>query len=324
MDILQALRAEGCNVEAIPGWERNGRPGHVMTPAGVMWHHTAGSTNGIDPSRRVCITGRTGLSGPLCNIYIDRAGKVVLIARLRANHAGKGSGVVLAEIKRSFPVRASARARGLSANTDGNSYFFGLEIENNGVGELYSAVQIDAVVRTTAALCRLFGWNANRCLHHKQWTDQKIDMSYTGDLWALVAARLKGDAPAPMSRNMNRFPAAVDSIKVPGAPGTWVVGADGGVGAFKGAQYFGSMGGAGKIENSPMAAIAAWDAGGYILVGQDGGTFNFGNVPFIAPYKPLGPEWASGERAVVAAEARPGYELVITTDDGCDYTLHRA
>jgi hypothetical protein len=62
----------------------------------------------------------------------------------------------------------------------------------------------------------------------------------------------------------------------------WLVGADGGVFAFGGAPYYGSMGG--TRLNQPVVALAAtaprnW--GGYREVASDGGVFTFGNAGYF-------------------------------------------
>lgn len=61
--------------------------------------------------------------------------------------------------------------------------------------------------------------------------------------------------------------------------GQWVVAADGGVFAFAGAPFYGSMGG--KPLNAPIVGIAPTPSGaGYWLVGSDGGVFAFGDAGF--------------------------------------------
>lgn len=67
-------------------------------------------------------------------------------------------------------------------------------------------------------------------------------------------------------------------------PGTdrqqWLVAADGGVFAYAGAPFFGSMGG--KALSAPVVGIAPTPSGrGYWLVAADGGVFAFGDAPFL-------------------------------------------
>jgi hypothetical protein len=61
--------------------------------------------------------------------------------------------------------------------------------------------------------------------------------------------------------------------------GYWLVAADGGVFAFGGAPYYGSM--AGQPLSGPIIGIQSTpDGGGYYLVGVDGGVFAFGDASY--------------------------------------------
>ncbi|GAB1639660.1 fibronectin type III domain-containing protein [Krasilnikovia sp. MM14-A1259] len=87
----------------------------------------------------------------------------------------------------------------------------------------------------------------------------------------------------------------------------WIVASDGGVFAYAGAPFFGSMGG--QPLNAPMVGIAATPSGqGYWLVGADGGVFAYGDAVFAGSMagKPL-------NRPVVGITGTPsgrGYWLV--------------
>ena len=69
-------------------------------------------------------------------------------------------------------------------------------------------------------------------------------------------------------------------VPPPGTPGYWLTAADGGVFAYGGAQYHGSMGGLPLA--APVVGMAPTpDGGGYWLVGADGGVFAFGDAGFF-------------------------------------------
>lgn len=142
-----------------PGWQNrglmtNGRY-ELFQPGGVIAHHTATGLHHLDfPSKNVCINGHSNLRGPLCHVLIGReTGTARVIAAGKANHAGSGGW------------------RGLA----GNKSVLGVEVENDGVGEVWKPHVLDAFNRTCAAL--LNGINADYTMlcGHKEWTPRKID-----------------------------------------------------------------------------------------------------------------------------------------------------
>lgn len=195
MDLVQLLSAAGLDVEAAPGWQKAGKTD--FTPVGIMLHHTAGPKNGDVPSLGVCKNGRPGLSGPLVQIVLARSGKVHVIAANRCNHAGNGAKEVLDLVKADQPVIGNAVTNKYKDVPDlsGNGYFYGIEVENNGVGEEYPDVQIEVLGKICAAICQSRGWSANRIVHHRQWTTRKADMSYKGDIPGLVAQIMDTGTP---------------------------------------------------------------------------------------------------------------------------------
>lgn len=203
MNLVDLLRAEGLRVEPVAGWENHRRPGG-FTPVGVMCHHTASNRNGGNaPSLKTVTDGRPDLAGPLCTLLVARDGLVYVVAAGRANHAGAGSSRVLEDVKRDIAPKGDAAKLGLADDITGNGWYYGIEVENDGVGEPYPPAQIDAVARCGSALCRPGGWTANRVVHHREHTRRKIDMSYRGDLRGLVRARLIGiPSPPPAASNL--------------------------------------------------------------------------------------------------------------------------
>ncbi|MFF3211843.1 N-acetylmuramoyl-L-alanine amidase [Streptomyces sp. NPDC002886] len=168
---IGALRGEGLTVVEVGGWRTHNRDhkGPWGPVHGVMLHHTV--THGTAYTVQLCRDGRPDLPGPLCHGVITKDGRVHLVGRGRANHAGAGDSGVLAAViaeKRLPPDQ--------HADTDGNRHFYGFECENLGDGEdPWPAAQLDAMARASAALCRAHGWTARSVIGHLEWRPGKID-----------------------------------------------------------------------------------------------------------------------------------------------------
>ncbi|PJN38991.1 peptidoglycan-binding protein [Streptomyces sp. CB02959] len=195
---ITALRAEGLTVEIVGDAEHHNRAGHgAWGPMnGVMIHHTV--TKGTDSSVSICRTGYAALPGPLCHGVIDKAGTVHVVGYGRANHAGGGDPAVLRHvIAEDYGERPPRPTKGNADGVDGNSRFYGFECVNLGDSkDPWPAVQYDAIVKATAALCRAHGWTARSAIAHREWSDDKIDPAggpFVGmaDFRDDVAARLK-------------------------------------------------------------------------------------------------------------------------------------
>lgn len=193
--IADRLRAFGLNVVEIDGWQTRGSSSFY--PQGSVDHHTAGSSRGNAPSLNICIHGRRGLSGPLCNVLIGRDNTCYVIAAGRANHAGRGGW------------------RGLS----GNSSVFGIEREN--VGTSAEPWRDDQHLVAAAAHAALMGGrDLNNVCRHAEWAPRrKIDThSISGnDLRTLVKAVAKQHstpAPAPKPSAPKLTPAQVFLSKI--------------------------------------------------------------------------------------------------------------
>ncbi|MFE7777795.1 N-acetylmuramoyl-L-alanine amidase [Streptomyces sp. NPDC057445] len=168
---LDALRDEGLTVVQVGDWRTHNRnhKGPWGPVNGVMIHHTV--TKGTANTVRICRNGYPSLPGPLCHGVIAKDGRVHLVGYGRANHAGPGDDDVL---------RAVIAERGLppdnEANTDGNRHFYGFECENLGNGkDPWPAVQLEAVEKAAAAICRRHGWTARSVIGHLEWQPGKVD-----------------------------------------------------------------------------------------------------------------------------------------------------
>ncbi|MER7967795.1 N-acetylmuramoyl-L-alanine amidase [Streptomyces sp. NPDC096080] len=197
---LAALKAEGVTVVEVGDWRTHNREGHgAWGPVhGVMIHHTV--TSGTAATVRICRDGYAALPGPLCHGVIAKDGRVHLVGYGRANHAGSGDANVLKAVIAEKPLPADKQA-----NTDGNARFYGFECENLGDGkDPWPDVQVEAIVRTAAALARAHGWGRDgdtSVIGHKEWQPGKIDPRGVSmdDVRQRVTERL--DHPAAWSRD---------------------------------------------------------------------------------------------------------------------------
>jgi len=145
VELVDVLEAAGvrCQVgDQNAGWETRARSsgGYAAAPLGVCWHHTASRTTPANDLAYMC---HGSDDAPIGNLLLDRDGIVWPIAAGAANTQGKGG-----------PATFS---RGTSGVDTGNSTIWGAEVANDGVGEPWPAVQIDAYFAMSNALADLFG-----------------------------------------------------------------------------------------------------------------------------------------------------------------------
>jgi hypothetical protein len=173
---LAALRAEGCVVREHSGWKTHNRnhAGPWGPLYGVLVHHTAGHEVG---SSDILYNGISGLPGPLCHAGIHKDGVVECIGWGRANHAGGGDPQVLnAVIAEQHPLPATNEHQGSPGAVDGNPHFVGYECVNLGDGsDPWPSIQLEAIARACAAVCRVYGWSVNSVIRHMDWSDWKSD-----------------------------------------------------------------------------------------------------------------------------------------------------
>ncbi|WP_369377673.1 peptidoglycan-binding protein [Streptomyces sp. cg36] len=202
--LVQILRAEGVRVVEYGDWRNHNRNhrGPFGPVNGVMIHHTVSS--GTDSSVRLCYDGYDELPGPLCHGVIAKDGTVYLISSGRANHAGGGDARVLDAVIAEESLPATHKHEGSSGSADGNARFYGFECVNLGDGsDPWPAAQLDAIERTSAAICRAYGWSAASVIGHKEWSDWKSDPTFSmAGMRARIARRLGAtpDTPAPAPR----------------------------------------------------------------------------------------------------------------------------
>lgn len=179
---VAALRAEGLDVRLVGDWRNHNRnhKGNWGPVHGVIQHHTVSS--GSASSVELCRTGYSELPGPLCHGVIDKAGVVHVISVGRSNHAGGGDPNVLAAvIDERYNDRPPIPAVGNATGVDGNARFYGFECVNLGNGrDPWPAAQVDAMVRSSAALCRAHGWTEKSTIAHREWSRDKPDPAGPG------------------------------------------------------------------------------------------------------------------------------------------------
>lgn len=193
--LLTALRGEGLKVVEVGAWRTRSRNhmGPFGEVHGVMLHHTV--TRGTARTVEICRDGYPGLPGPLCHGVIAKDGTVYLVGHGRANHAGLGDPDVLRAV-----IAETRLPKDDEATVDGNRAFYGFECENLGNGEdPWPDVQLEAIERAAAALCRWHRWGAGSVLGHLEWQPGKVDpLGFTmEDMRGRIAGRLGVAVPTP-------------------------------------------------------------------------------------------------------------------------------
>jgi hypothetical protein len=161
IDVLEGAGVP-CAVNSInEGWERRSRSsgGFSAPPLAVCWHHTASSAS-VDSDLNYMINGSP--DRPIGNMLLARDGVVWPIAAGAANTQGKGG-----------PTTFS---RGTVPVDQGNTTMWGIEAQNNGVGQSWPQVQIDAYFRCNEALAEMFGNQVTDLISHQGYAPtRKID-----------------------------------------------------------------------------------------------------------------------------------------------------
>lgn len=165
-EIVRRLRADyGVEVLEVPGCYERGVT-WARVPVGIIDHHDASSRKSGEWGALGIIThGRPGLSGPLSQFQIarclDDTPRLAAVAAGRANHAGRGGP--------HNPIPDNA----------GNSWAYGAECANDGVGEPYTWAAHyahDALFRVVAEVCR---FPVAHVIGHKEWAPtRKVDPRY--------------------------------------------------------------------------------------------------------------------------------------------------
>lgn len=160
----EVLRAASLKVIEKGDWKNRGH-GDMQDIRGILCHHTGEAIdNNTDPVIDLLVKGRPDLSGPLSQLGLGQDGSYYLIAAGKASHAGKGAWK---------PMRLA---------DNGNSHLIGIEAENNGIGERWPDVQMNAYARGCAAMIRHLKLPVEAVIAHKEYapgrkSDPNFDMA---------------------------------------------------------------------------------------------------------------------------------------------------
>jgi len=163
-DAADLLRDAGLTVVECDGWKTRARSsgGFSSAPLGIQWHHTASQTS---PENDTGWQTEGSDDAPIGNATIMRDGSVWMVAAGASNTAGKGGPLSL--------------SRGTVPLDSGNSTTWAWEVANNGVGEPWPQVQIDAYFTASIVMNKRFGNKPEDIFTHSDagggWTDRKID-----------------------------------------------------------------------------------------------------------------------------------------------------
>ena len=162
--LVDVLRGAGCTVfenSMTAGWQNRARSsgGFPATPLGVQWHHTASNTTPYNDLSWM-IDGSD--DAPIGNLLLDRSGYFWPIAAGAANTAGKGGPLTM--------------SRGTIPIDSANTRSVAIEAANNGVGEAWPAVMMDAYFKGSNAINARLGNIPTDVFNHNTWApSRKID-----------------------------------------------------------------------------------------------------------------------------------------------------
>jgi hypothetical protein len=199
-----AVAARGVKrIETVRNWDRAGVRGAMGSPAiGVLCHHTAAAWKNkrgeilLSPSLGLLKNGRSGsspLSPPVCQVHLSRDEVVTFVAAGLANHAGKGSSVVIEQLKRGEQIVGIARDRKLRDDIGGNRFFVGIEAEHNGLDEPWTESFMEVYARLAVGLADSLSLTWKAITGHKHFTARKTDPSFNWALFTEILKSVSGD-----------------------------------------------------------------------------------------------------------------------------------
>ncbi|MEU2730124.1 peptidoglycan recognition family protein [Streptomyces griseoviridis] len=192
--VVAQLKKWGIRYVEIPGWSTHNRnqKGAWGPVNGFILHHTGADVANASAKSYAASTlfkGLSDLPGPLCQFSIGADGTVYLVGWGRANHAGGGDPAVLQHVVDEDYTGQLKPTRGNSNGTDGNSRFYGVEIQYSGSHAMADA-QYATALRLSAAICDFHGWSEKSVIAHGEWSSDKWDPGYaSGKIMNMVGVR---------------------------------------------------------------------------------------------------------------------------------------
>lgn len=187
------------DVVYLPGWATRGR-NHLpfSNVNGIMIHHTGSDSQSKDYIDWLFTRGRPaeGIPAPLAQTMAMMDGRIIMGARGRANHAGKGVQRILSKVIQETVSLTDEEKPGALGTVDGNARFYGNEVAFDG-GQPMTAKQYRAVVLWCCAIADFHKWSGQSVIGHGEWTSGKWDPGHT-DMAKLrrdVNAQLKAGPP---------------------------------------------------------------------------------------------------------------------------------
>lgn len=198
--LADVLRAEGCRVVEVDGWQTRRASSSPFHPVGVVVHHTAPPVPYPVPALYES-----------CNLNIKQNGTVYVISAGYQFDTGRGSYRVRDETAAGIPPPARAYPRGLPDDGWVNDSYFDIEVDHPGDGSPIPDVQREAVIKACAAICRGMDWTDGHVIGHSESTRRKIDPRWNGtyddmqNIRPLVREQL-GLEPEPLPEEDYMYP----------------------------------------------------------------------------------------------------------------------
>jgi hypothetical protein len=197
--VVGHLRSWGFDVREESGCygRSNGIGWNYGVPVGHINHHYVCSLN---PDQGYIDQLVASLkNGTVVNWFADVNGRAYLIGTGPMNHSGTGNSSVLSKTRADQPPPHNPASS--AGDMTGNAYYSGTEGQHPGDDTPWPQPLLDVMVAINAAEALVWGWTANRAIHHSEWSNRKIDMSAGGgpsdwsgaELRRRVAARMTGE-----------------------------------------------------------------------------------------------------------------------------------